>query len=183
MPLDEYITNNYTTLCLNTIYSRDVSCFSIGNYDDRDYYQIVTNSNGDDSISSADQLCSFNTVLYPDGQYYFKVTAWDASNNVKSDSMLIHIKNHSNKIDESALNKAIVSIFPNPNHGKFNLIFSDKTMNDVSISIIDVLGNVVSEKSYNSINNMIDISKQPKGIYFLKIKGLQINKTFKVVYN
>ena len=56
-------------------------------------------------------------------------------------------------------------------------------MNDVSISIIDVLGNVVSEKSYNSINNMIDISKQPKGIYFLKIKGLQINKTFKVVYN
>lgn len=183
MPLDEYITNNYTTLCLNTIYSHDASCFSIGNYDDRDYYQIVTNSNGDDTITSADQLCSFNTTLYPDGQYYFKVSAWDASNNLKSDSMLIHIKNHSNKINELDEHNSIVSILPNPNSGKFILSLYDKTVNNFSIKIFDILGNLVYEKQSNAIINQIDISKQHKGIYFININGENINKTIKVIYN
>jgi murein DD-endopeptidase MepM/ murein hydrolase activator NlpD len=183
MPLDEYINNIYTLMCLNTIYSRDGTCFSIGDYEDRIYYQIITNSNGDDTITDGDRLCYFNTNLYPDGLYWFKVTAWDATNNQKSDSMLIWIKNQTNAIVESAGNESMVNIFPNPNNGKFYLEFPSK-IDEAVYHVFDILGNKISESDITKSANKVyfDISAQPKGIYILNVKGKNYNKIFKIIH-
>ncbi len=183
MPLDEYINNIYTTLCLNTIYSRDSTCFSDGDFETRDYYQIVTNSNGDDTITDGDSLCSFNTGLFPDGKYYFKITAWDASNNVKADSMLIHIKNYGNNIGEMVGINSSIKVYPNPNHGVFSIQLSNCPIENYDICITDALGNEIIEKKCSNGNSCMDfdLSDKPKGIYFALIKSNSLNNNLKII--
>lgn len=47
MPLDTYISGSFDAMVLHTLYSRDGTCYSIGDYTDRDYYHIITNSDGE----------------------------------------------------------------------------------------------------------------------------------------
>ena len=91
--LDTYHSGIVDNMILNTIYSRDATCYSIGNYDFREYYHIITNSNGDSLITEEDAAESFDSSQFPDNYYYFKVTARDASLNTTIDSMLVMFNN------------------------------------------------------------------------------------------
>ena len=71
-------------MILNTIYSRDEQLFSIGNYEERSYYQIITNSDGDDVIDETDAANSFNSAEFNDGDYIIKINARDAAGNASS---------------------------------------------------------------------------------------------------
>ncbi len=60
-------------------------------------------------------------------------------------------------------------IYPNPSSGIFTINFKNKTV-ETEICIHDVLGNCVLNKvSVKNSNQEIDLSSQPKGIYFLEI--------------
>jgi len=65
---------------------------------------------------------------------------------------------------------AIIQIQPNPNNGIFKVV---STIKNPSIEITNIIGErVYSEKNSSSNSNIIlDLSKQPKGIYLLKITG------------
>ena len=69
-----------------------------------------------------------------------------------------------NGIKEISSNKHNIVIYPNPNKGKFTIA---QTGNIKSIEIYNVMGEIVY-KSRTS-NTKIDISAQPKGIYFVKV--------------
>ncbi|MFH2141718.1 MAG: T9SS type A sorting domain-containing protein, partial [Bacteroidota bacterium] len=63
-----------------------------------------------------------------------------------------------------------LSIYPNPNNGKFKAIITGHFNENISLSITNMLG----EKIYSKTNIIsteipINISDQPKGIYFIKI--------------
>jgi len=58
------------------------------------------------------------------------------------------------------------SIFPNPNQGIFTLLL--KTM-DAELSFLNLLGEIIHFKIINSENTEIDLSKEAKGIYFVRI--------------
>ncbi len=73
-----------------------------------------------------------------------------------------------------------ISIFPNPTKGIINLktAFSEKTQ----IEIFDVLGKRVYKSEQAPFEFTIDLSEQPKGVYFLKANsGNKISKTQKIV--
>jgi len=93
MPIDTYFSNDWTDIVLNTIYSRDATCYSIGNYNEREYYHIITNSNGDTMITEEDDEENFDSTDFLDGSYWLKVRARDASMNTTVDSMLIYFNN------------------------------------------------------------------------------------------
>jgi len=72
-------------------------------------------------------------------------------------------------------------INPNPSGGRFYIVKSDKTIkNPVSIKIINSIGKVVKQLSYNVlINNEIDLSNEPKGLYLIQIdtgNGVDVEK-------
>jgi hypothetical protein len=77
-----------------------------------------------------------------------------------------------------------VSIFPNPNKGEFHITFDMITSADVTITITDLLGNIVYQRKegeysgkYNQSLNLSDLSK---GMYLFNLQaGKQmVNKRF-----
>jgi hypothetical protein len=179
-PIDQYFSGNYTTTVLNTIYSTDTSglfCNSLGNYVDRDYYHIVSNSNGDDTINVQDQSRLFNTTLFPTGNYYLKITARDCKGNSAADSMMITI-NNSVDININDLNGFEVSCYPNPADDKIEISLSEKS----KIEISNIEGRILKCTSTEESHKRIDISEFSKGMYFIKVqnkKGIKIIKFIK----
>jgi len=91
--LDTYITGEYQNMILETIYSRDATCFSIANYNEREYYQIISNTSGTEDIKEGDKDILFNTKKFPNGTYILRVWAKDASMNESYADMTIGIYN------------------------------------------------------------------------------------------
>ena len=90
--------------------------------------------------------------------------------------------NNSNKIAKQSeqSNDEIydVNIIPNPSNGKFTLLISVNSDDNISfylenekivIGIYDVLGKIIYKSSIINPNSTIDISSYSKGIYFYKI--------------
>lgn len=62
----------------------------------------------------------------------------------------------------------VIKVYPNPSNGIFNIDFASKT--DVSkIEVYDEKGSLILSKVDEAISNTIDIAKQPKGMYIVKI--------------
>lgn len=91
--LDTYFSNVHESMILQTIYSRDATCFSIANYVQRDYYQMITNTSGDEDIHEGDKNIMLDTRNIPNGSYTLGVTAVDASMNETTATMTIGIQN------------------------------------------------------------------------------------------
>ena len=66
--------------------------------------------------------------------------------------------------------KTAISLFPNPTTGKFWLNLG-AVHSDVSIQIMNALGQVVSTENYNEIQQINFDIDLPNGIYFLEVKS------------
>ncbi len=63
-----------------------------------------------------------------------------------------------------------ISIFPNPNSGKFYIQINTKFEN-IELTISDISGKIILKQKLNSNSNSIDISNNSKGLYLLQIKA------------
>lgn len=64
------------------------------------------------------------------------------------------------------------NVYPNPSNGVFNLEVTLSASQNVSIHILNILGETVSTKTYTNMSNgvySIDLSKESKGLYFAEI--------------
>jgi len=152
MPIDTYFSNYWTDIVLYTIYSRDAICYSIGNYDDREYYHIITNSNGDSLITEEDADEIFDSTQFPDGDYYFKVTARDASMNSTIDSMLVYFNNGiSNSEDNQLLTTNYqLTNYPNPFNPETTIQFITKSAENAEIIIYNIKGQKIKLFQFTS---------------------------------
>lgn len=82
-------------------------------------------------------------------------------------------------INENIQQLRNISVYPNPNNGVFNIVLEEKS----NIEIFNVLGEQVYINSGLNNNIQIDISNQPKGIYFINIKGEKSNSSLKTIIN
>jgi len=74
---------------------------------------------------------------------------------------------------------------PNPNNGVFNLAINGIYNDDLSLEIFNLTGSkvyseVVTNK-YGKLSKQIDISSFGKGIYYMKLKGKDVNTVRKIV--
>lgn len=102
LPLDVYGSGLVSTALLQSMYVRDDVFWSLGNYDDREYYSILTSDDGDGIFQATDSLQRFQTQLLPDGDYELRVRATDARGNEASAAMTITLVN-GNRVTDLAL--------------------------------------------------------------------------------
>lgn len=89
----------------------------------------------------------------------------------EADSKLLGSKNG---ISDNKLNLDKIDFYPNPNNGKFNLSFDLKEKGNTTVSIMTADGKKIYNESLVDFSGHytkeIDISENPKGIYFVKIE-------------
>jgi hypothetical protein len=68
-----------------------------------------------------------------------------------------------------------IRVYPNPNHGQFNLEIVSGISGDIKVQLFNIAGQVVLEKNIQNnsgtLVEMIDISTQPKGVYQLTVRS------------
>jgi hypothetical protein len=82
-------------------------------------------------------------------------------------------------IEEYKMNKNDLSVFPNPSLGKFYILRDQPE--PCRILIYDTIGKEIFSKTVNSGIERIDLSGQPKGIYYITIITDNNTKTKKVI--
>ncbi len=101
------------------------------------------------------------------------------SSNQVIDSCIFEVKIQNNlNINEQKQVNFIA--FPNPNNGIFT-IRNLNTQNNVYVSIFDISGKQIFNTKLTENNTQINISNQPEGIYFLKIKSENSNIIKKII--
>ncbi|MEX1191550.1 MAG: T9SS type A sorting domain-containing protein [Brumimicrobium sp.] len=71
----------------------------------------------------------------------------------------------------------LISIYPNPNNGLFNLELG----NDAQVQIIDLTGKSILNQNYAVGNHKIDLSSYSDGVYLLKVLGDGVISNAKIV--
>ena len=87
--------DGYSPYQSRVVYKQDATCNTRCNYDSlaRQYYYIITNTDGDSLIEPSDSLAGWNTTLSPDDDYWVKVIARDEHGNTAVDSMMVKLRN------------------------------------------------------------------------------------------
>lgn len=165
--LDFYGGGSDHKAILATIYSRDNTCFSTGNYDERAFYHVVSSSDGNDTITGNDSLQFFKTTNFQDGMYILRVLATDASGNSSCDSMLIGLQNGNVGIEEQK-NAFLLQAFPNPSADGLFLIQSPMSG---PFEVFDFVGKRIQSGVLDNSTIQIDLSSYEKGIYLLRFEN------------
>ncbi len=98
---------------VDVIYKSDSVCQTSGDWWERDYYYIITNSDGDSVVELSDKQCAWHTESLPDGHYWVVVKLEDEKGNIAKDSMLVTLRNGIGITEE--ISKSVkIDIFPNP---------------------------------------------------------------------
>jgi Secretion system C-terminal sorting domain len=72
-------------------------------------------------------------------------------------------------------------VFPNPNNGVFKVTAKGEPL--TAVNVLDATGKVILSNDASGLNETIDISKFPAGIYFLQVTQAGKNKTTKFTKN
>ena len=83
----------------------------------------------------------------------------------------VHVKN-STGIHE--FNAYQITVYPNPNSGKFTLELLGAEQGDLTVTVFNVLGTVVYQEQisvFNKLTKTVDLSPLPGGVYHLRVNG------------
>ncbi len=144
---------------------------------ERDYFQILTNNNGDSIAEVSELQLSFPTADYPDGQYRLFVEAWDEFGNMSMDSMDVTFDNYTTGLGDNLHQDSSTKCFPNPAVGTTTVIFNlvQDFQGKVSISLLDATSKVINSYEVpNPVSGMntlvLDVSGIVPGAYIYKIE-------------
>ncbi len=193
MPLDTYFDQYYYTLVLETIYSRDEVCFSTNNNSNRDFFFILTNSNGDSVISEEDSSEVFDTTELPNGSYLLEVVLRDCALNEATALAPIYIDNIvpvMDDPDEALFIKELIfgGPYPNPFNAETVIPLALPERSRIRVQLFDLLGRKIGE-IYNGVENAghrrvhFDASNLASGMYLYRItaEGLESGGRFESV--
>ncbi len=74
----------------------------------------------------------------------------------------------------------IAKLYPNPVNDKLNIEFNSTGVDLIKINIYNILGQIVYANESLKIQQQIDLSFLPKGIYYLRMDGRDFQKDFKI---
>ena len=93
MSLDTYGSGTIDSFLVDLIYKEDSTCNTNGDYNSREFFYVITNSDGDQTYNAADQSESWNTVNVANGDYVVEVVARDVAGNQSVASMTVTVNN------------------------------------------------------------------------------------------
>lgn len=139
----DYYAGGSNYLWENTVlYKDDATCNTQGDYDYREFFHIISNSDGDGLCEQTDAQEAWNTAALPDGQYVVKVLAIDAAGGSKADSMVVTTVNGnpSDVTENAAIADLRPVVFPNPSSGSVTVSFVSPSDGRTSVAIYDPSG-------------------------------------------
>lgn len=93
MALDTYGSGAIDSFLVDLLYKEDSTCNTDGDYNSREFFHILTNSNGDQVYDAADQIEAWDTTAVPNGSYVVKAVAVDVAGNRATASMTVTVNN------------------------------------------------------------------------------------------
>lgn len=132
---------------------------------------IVGTANDGGKIAVTDSIIyigmHFETIATLNGSsFQFQATNWP-----NSDSFISAIKNDNSPLSsgEVEIDKFPIKVFPNPTSGIFTVQMHNYQAG-AKVTVRDVLGNCLLEKNcIGETSQEIDLSRQPRGIYFVEL--------------
>jgi hypothetical protein len=159
----------------------------------RNYYHILTNSNGDSLVNLDEKNLSFNTENYFDGYYRIFVEVFDETGNSDLDTMDVQFKNgNPNFVDNNAVVKkyTLYQNYPNPFNPATKIRYTIPELGYTTLKVYDVLGNEVAtlineEKPAGEyevdFNPASSIRFPASGIYFYQLRAGSFVQTRKMI--
>jgi len=141
MALDTYQGGPIDPFLVELLYKRDETCRTYGDYERREFYHIITNSNGDDVYDESDLWEAWDTTLLPDGDYVVRVKAYDVAGNATTDSMTVRTANgNPSSIEEAAGISGGLALKPNPALGRAMISWAVAGSGPVRIDVYGLTG-------------------------------------------
>ncbi len=140
------LSNRLDDACVNVLYKADATCRSRGDFSRREYYYILTNTDGDSVMEMSDTTGNWNTADVDNGDYWVIVRAWDVYDNSATDSMAVTVCNPGGIAGRPhpALAEQF-AVCPNPGKGPVVVTFALQAAAHVRLRVIDPAGRVVAE--------------------------------------
>lgn len=73
------------------------------------------------------------------------------------------------RVDQIKNNQNSISLFPNPNNGTLNIALENKNADKINMSIINNLGEVILENSFNTSTFKVNTTELISGVYFVRL--------------
>ena len=144
MALDTYSGGPIDPFLVGLLYKEDATCNTNGDYNSREFFHILTNSNGDENYESADLWEAWDTSGLPDAQYWIRVTAVDASGSATVDSMLVTTDNgNPTSAGDPFSGTAAFALYPNPTAGPTTISWSAPSSGTQRIELFDPSGRLL----------------------------------------
>jgi hypothetical protein len=86
-------------------------------------------------------------------------------------------------VKDQKIEKEKLSVYPNPNKGRFRIDFNKREVNNFDLQVVDKSGKTVHRKTYTGSSQRIDLSHLPPGIYYCYLTAGAVNETFKLLIN
>ncbi|KAA2243751.1 PKD domain-containing protein [Chitinophaga agrisoli] len=110
------------------------------------------------------------------GQYYVIVSNGESCRSTSATLNMIITA-----VPEITLEQNVVRAFPNPTPGIVYLRFAKPLLKAVDIVVLDNNGNIVYRRHTQDQTGEIDLSAQPKGVYYVTITGYGRQKAMRIV--
>ncbi len=157
---------------VSVIYQDDETCDTQGDYDYREFFFILTNTDGDSVVESSDWAFGWNTEEFPNAFYWVKVTASDRYGNSTSDSMQVEVENYF-----QVMGKVGLSDSPPDSSGTLieisELAVSDTTTRDGGFILDDVGGGYhnfrVSHPGYVDLDTLVQVRSGADYLFNLQV--------------
>jgi len=182
---DMYMGGPQDPLLVQLLYKRDGVCRTEGDYEHREFYHIITNSDGNQIYESSDLWEAWDTSQCPDTEYIVEVTAWDVVGNSSTVAMPVRVSNGGlASVDADNAARLIPTRWqPNLSDGTIEIAFQTTQTGHVDLAVHDVLGRRVSQVvdgelpagSHSVIWNGRDAGGRTvtSGAYFLRLSAPQ----------
>ena len=164
-----------------------------------DYYKIIFTGKSADGATTSSVDCYLMDYRSSQADEHFALTTWkwfDLSSLGKVSKVVITVKSSrenqwgsllpayfcmdnfgSSKpsVSVPTISKNICKVYPTATSGMINIILQEMTTTPAQV--IDISGKILQTIRLQSLENAIDISTYPSGLYFIKIE----NQSFKVI--
>lgn len=147
MALDTYSGGSIDRFLVGLFYKQDGTCRTRGDYSFREFYHVITNSDGDEVYDSSDVWQAWDTTELPDADYVVRVTATDAAGNAASDSMVVTTANGNPTWTpyDGPQRVALESPFPSPSRQGASIEFSLPAPGRAVVAVYSASGQLVRE--------------------------------------
>jgi hypothetical protein len=169
------------------VFKRDATCRTRGDYDYREYYFIVTNTDGDSLIELGDAAGCWQTDGTVDGDYWVMVRASDVAGNSTLDSMLVQTRNGVTGLAGPALpvlSRPLV-VAPAITRGEFSAGFGLAAAAPVELRVVDAAGRVVARPAGSLLGageHRFTAAITAPGVYLVQLRlGGGVTATRKLV--